>query len=304
MARPKPPDKGKFSDLFRKEWKLELPRSRERWFRTPAKMIAEDFRLEEYRSLAGVEPFFFKKFDGDKEKFYHAVRVSYKEDHESFEHEFENSSVLVGVNGRVFQAVKKEELFQQEKRLYLTGLPSEIGLDIIRKNLEDFVELAEESKKIFYLERGRFSGKFMVKVKKFIKVPPRQAYLECDDVVFNGVGYTIFSTGYAKETPVAQTQRKCFKCGELHLARDCPKKMTFSWKCTRCSLTDLQCYEGKCALDQMVRKIHETNKSLLVKNGKPTTNYVAEAKAMMKESDKQFQIFLNKTCWMILGRWI
>ena len=259
MSENTPPERGKqFSDLFRKEWKLKLPKSHHHWFRTPVKMAKEDFQLENFASLSAFESFSWKRMEGGEEKFYYAVRVGFDEKKENFLSDLGQAEVLVGKNGRVFQAIEKSDIFQPEKRLYLAGLPEEIEMAVVEKSLAEYVEFYKETKKVFYTEQGHFGGKFMIKIKKFLKVPPRQVYLECDDVDLNGLGYTVYSTGFTKETPVAQTPRKCFRCKGAHLVKDCPKKKRiFTWKCTVCGMRSLQCYEGKCAFDQLTEKIRD-----------------------------------------------
>ena len=285
MTEPKPPERGKYSDLLRKEWKLELPKSRRRWYRTPKKMAEEDFQLQSFESISAFQSFTWRRIEGGEEKFYYAVRVGFDEAKTSFQSDLKKSDVLVGRNGRAFPAIEKSEIFQPEKRLYLAGLPEEIEMAVIRETLKEYVEFYETTTPVFYLERGHFSGKFMLRIKNFVKVPPRQLYLECDDEELSGMGFTVFATGYTKETPVSQTPRKCFRCEGDHLVKDCKKKMVFSWKCTACGLTSIQCYEGKCALAHIAVDATETVDGLLAK--KSTTRASGKVvKAIKKEIDE------------------
>ena len=256
MAKPKPPDRGrKFADLLKKEkkdWRLGVEASEYRWFRTPATMEAKDFELSGVKSLTTFQSFSYRKIQNDKQMFYYAVRAGYDSKHKDFAEDYAKTEILVGKSGRVFQAVEKAEIFQPEQRLYIKGLPQEVESADIKNMLKDYADFYEDTRKVLLFEQGRFSGKMMVKVKQIRKVPPPQIFLVCDHEDYNGLGIWVKAAGHDKETPVEKTTRKCFKCQGPHLAKDCTApKMKFTWKCTNCTLTSLQCYEGHCAFDQM-----------------------------------------------------
>ena len=154
---------------------------------------------------------------------------------------------------------------------------------------------SNDKKGVYYTEQGRTTGKIMLKVKSFTKVPPKFVYLECDDEDIDGLGISVFSSGYDKETPVQEIERKCFKCKTLgHLAKKCPKKMVFKWKCTKCKLTGLKCREGKCAFDQLVPKLRDLSADLLKKTNYPSTRAFSIVSANIKDTMEDVEEYIWK----------
>ena len=256
MTNAKPPDRGKYSDLLKKEWRLEIPAANYRWFRTPDKMEAGHFELTSFKSLVGFTPFYYRREVNGEEKHFHAVRASFDPLVESYNEEFAKAEILVAKSGRVFQAVEKADIFKPEKRLYISGLPDEAPVADIKDMFKDYATFYENTRKVFCVEQKRFTGKMMIRVKDFLKVPPRHVHLTCDNEDYNGLGITISASGYDSGTQVEETRRKCFKCKTYgHVAKDCKLKRRFSWKCDKCSLSSLKCYEGNCAFDQMTKDL-------------------------------------------------
>ena len=282
MTKAQPPERGKkYSDLLKREWRLEIPAANYRWYRTPGKMEAGHFELDGFDCLVGFQPFYYKRVENDEEKHYYAVRASFDRSHVKYDQDYKKAEILVGKNGRVFQAIEKAEIFQPEKRLYISGLPDEAEVADIKGLFKEYATFYEHTKKVFCMEQGRFGGKMMIRVKQFLKVPPKFIHLTCDQEDYNGLGIAITATGYEDGTPVEPTTRKCFKCKTTgHLAKDCKMKMKFTWKCTLCNLTSLQCYEGHCAFDQMKEVLTATARSVTVEVGKSTRSKTALASTM------------------------
>ena len=257
-----PPDKGKtMADKIRvvSTWTEELEETTSRWFRLPAYFAKKEFDLSGFRSCAGLVPLVRRHVaDDQKETYSFAAQLSFRNGHDDFASDFERGRIIKTFGGKTFFAVEEEEIWEPEKRLYLSGLPAHAELEDIKESLDEYVNFTAATRKIFHLTNDEFSGQIMLILAGFKKVPPRRVYLKSGKL--KGLGFTVTARGHKKETPKAKQNKPCFCCKSFdHLVKDCPKKkgMRFRWKCTQCGFATIKCYEGSCKINVMMNNLEE-----------------------------------------------
>ena len=267
MSKPTtdPPDKGKknMADMLRQNstWKDELEAFESRWFRLPMFLAMKDFDLSGFTSCGGIVPLARRLVaDDGKEIYRFAAQLLFRKNHADFDVDFEKSQMLKGTNGKVYHAVDEDEVWEPEKRVYLTGLPASASLDDVKETLSEYVTFSPATRKIFHLTDDMYSGQIMLVVASFVKVPPTRLYLTKGKL--KGLGFTVVARGYKKSTPKGKSKKPCFCCQSLdHQVKDCPtkKSMKFTWRCVECNFSTLGCFDGQCQRKYMVNKIDEAS---------------------------------------------
>ena len=135
-----PPDKGKtMADKIREvsTWTENLEETTSRWFRLPAFFAKKEFDLSSFGSCAGLVPLVRRHVAEDqKETYLFAAQLSFRNGHKDFESDFERGRLLKTFGGKTFFAVDEEEIWEPEKRVYLSGLPAHAELEDIKATFD------------------------------------------------------------------------------------------------------------------------------------------------------------------------
>ena len=154
------------------------------------------------------------------------------------QNEYDQAVRLKSVNGHLYYALEEDELDEYgnfipcvEKRLVIDGIsPNLMKMpQCIAESFKDYVDFFTVTRVRYAISNGRFNGKVSMRVKNFIKIPPKYFKLKLSPGTAGGAATINVKTecfGYDKSSQgpiVEKSKLKCFACkGEDHLARNCP----------------------------------------------------------------------------------
>ena len=265
----------KMSDLLRQKstWAKRFADAGIRWFKSPYDMKPDSFDLSKYASCIGFVP--LNRITGQRQQF--AFQMLFDKSHQAYEADFEMASIVISKKGNTFHAMHEADIWKPDCKLYLSNIPFDIDLEDLKNTLEKYVEFKPYTEKIYHFVDGKFSGQMMLVVGEVRTVPAKSQRVKTGPHA--DIGFTVTVKGHDAKVAKEQVPKPCFCCKSLdHEVKNCPKKkvMTFRWKCTKCGLHSLGCYQDHCAVSKMAKEARNAAKELLVKDGKPTTNYLEQ----------------------------
>ena len=275
------------ADLLRQKstWVSDFDDVAIRWFKSATKMKWDDFDLSGYRSCIGLVPLNMTVIGANgKEQLLYGFQLLFTKKHEDHSKDFDRADIVISKKGKTFYSVDKADALKPDCKLYLSNLPFDISLEDLQKTFEDYVDFSRSTQKIYHFTNGVFSGQIMLVVSSIRKVPARRQRIKSGP--YANFGFNVTVRGQSKTVPMEKVSKPCFCCKSLeHEVKNCPtkKEMQFTWKCTKCSLHVLGCYQDNCAVSKMAKEVMGTAKELLVKDGKPTTNYLEQNNETINE---------------------
>ena len=272
----------KMSDLLRQKstWAKRVADAGIRWFKSPYNMKPDSFDLSKYASCIGFVP--LNRITGQRHQF--AFQMLFDKSHQAYKADFEMAGIVISKKGNTFHAMHEADIWKPDCKLYLSNIPFDIDLEDLKNTLEKYVEFKPYTEKIYHFVDGKFSGQMMLVVGEVRTVPAKSQRVKTGP--HENVGFKVTVRGQCNTVAKEQVSKPCFCCKSLdHEVKDCPKKktMTFRWKCTKCGLSAMRCYEDHCAMTEMVKEVKAVTTGFLAKDGKVTTKYLETNKATIKE---------------------
>lgn len=287
------------NQLRRERWCLssELPSNiLSRWYRVPLGVRDINFfqNMSRFKSLR-VSVFQNHNVEGQPVR---VLQLGFDSEHKASLDEFSRASHLKTASGALIFSLEDDELDENgnflptvEKRLVIAGISPNLMKtpQCMAESFKNYIEFFNVTRVRYAMSDGRFNGKISMKIKNFIKVPPRFFYLKLPGG--STLAVRTESHGYDKSVagPIVEKSKvECFCCKGQHLAKNCPIKngRKFKWPCSVCEADNLGCTVGACkravAFEQFnrpttaeLKRLGSTNQTLSHFNAK---NFYANLK--------------------------
>ena len=139
-----------------------------------------------------------------------------------------------------------------ERAIHLEGVPYSLfeADKVLEEGLSAYVTIPEGARK-WGSPDGIYSGKVRLRIKDIKSPVP-----EFVTVIFEGSKVRL-RTNISGMPQESSRVKVCFKCRGNHHAPECPKKMKFKWKCTKCGLDSIFCKDNDCKMEAPAANVRD-----------------------------------------------